>query len=110
MDGEHFPNIYNCWTSAGLKTCSVSTDFAITLMAAVMKGKHVSKGTKKNKPDSQAQKLPGAETQVWAGALSISLQVTHQFLWVLSTTLPAAPDWGQQAANANSDSVIFIMQ
>lgn len=56
------------------------------------------------------RKLPAAETQVWAGALNISLQVTHQLLSALSTALPAAPAWGQQAMNANSDSVIFIMQ
>lgn len=45
------------------------------------------------------RQLPAAETQVWAGALSIPLQVTHQFLSALSAALPAASDWGQQAVN-----------
>lgn len=55
-------------------------------------------------------KQPAAETQVWAGAPSISLQVTHQFISALSTALPAAQDRGQQAANALLTlTVLFLL-
>lgn len=80
-------------------------------MAVVMKRKYACKGSKKNKPDLMHRKLPAAETQGWAYAPSTSLQVTHRFLPALSTALPAAPDWGQQAADASLTlSIVFIMQ